>query len=617
MAVLHTMFYLDPIEYASVLPVDSDTKVVLVWATQDPKMSRLSLEVAVRGFAELLRDNAEQPAGENYRDSFSRLIQRAARRRLSGSTTVLRTAALRLEIPFELITRRQLLFGQGVRQQQCFSTMTASTSFSAAKMALDKRQSNRKLDQLSLPVPRQASVNDVAEAIAALRRIGGQAVVKPARGNHGRGITVGVKTAADMAAAFQRADAEGTGVLIEELVLGNDYRLTIVGGKLAATLLCIPPQIRGDGVRTIRQLVEELNCEWDRAKQLLSPVAIDDELEALLRESGCTLDTIPTLGAAIAIRRTGHVSRGGIPIDVTDLVHPDNQKVSEDAARAIGLDIAGVDFISPDISRSYRETGGWIVEVNSRPAIDMHLWPREGTPRDLGTTILNSIYRNPAAACIPLLLIAGDRGCDFVARLVESMLTAKGLSVGLRLTRGAYINGHPLDVSADRLEQAPSILLRSPSVEAVAATVSLSRIRTHGLGLERCTGVSLVSAGQERNADQFAKELSVLMKANPGRFIVDVKNRLARQILSPLDPSRVVLVAADANNPELREHIAARGAAVVKSWSEDGTGANLTLVDAGMEVESANLPSLYSAKLRHTEAAMHAFALTHFAFSYL
>jgi cyanophycin synthetase len=609
--VLKTMYFLDRIQFACAFPGSDGQQAVIVWETLDPDMSRLSAEIAVAGFAEMIQLNARQSATEEFKQLLLKLTERAEKRRISSSTAVLKNAASQLGIPFEFVTRRQVRLGYGVRQERCFATLAGSTSFSAAKVSLDKRESNRQLTQLALPVPRQIKVTDVAEAIDAFKRIGGPIVVKPVKGNQGRGISIGVQTPQDIEVAYRRADAERSGVLVEELVHGNDYRLTVVGGKFAAALLCVPPQVQGDGIRTIRRLINELNTEPDRDKLRFSPVTFDDELKEHLGTLGYTLNSIPAPGEIIAVRATGHVSRGGIPIDVTDLVHPDNRKIAEETARIVGLEIAGVDFISPDISKSYREIGGRVVEVNSRPGIGMHLWPRGGKSRDMGVEILSHLYPDPASAYVPLLFIAGDRGRGAVARSVESMLRAKGLTVGLSLKHGAYINGVPLNIPKDKLGQAPNILLREPSTEVVAATVSLGQIVKRGLRVQQCDAVSLVSLEPERFTDEYVKGISILLKANRGRFIVSSQNQLARKALASVDPSRIVLIAADARDAGVGDHIAIGGAAVVKRWTNDLIASQFTLIEGGKEVESVQLPNLPSTRLRHLEAAMHAFALTH------
>lgn len=614
-AGLREMYYLDRVTYASVIPHDDKGEATLIWESLDPKSSRASLEVAMGGFGELVRHCLGQQSTCLYEDALSRFIQAAAERRLSSSTSVIRTAAYRHGIPFEFITRQQLRVGQGACQQRMFSTMAASTSFGAAKLALDKRLTNRQLAQLSLPVPRQVAVTCAAEAIAALEQLGGTVVVKPTRGNQGRGVSVGIREAQDVVAAFQRASAEGTGagVVIEECVSGSDYRLTVVGGKFAAALLLVPPEIKGDGIRCVRQLIEELNAEPDRDKMRLSPIAFDDELVTYLGSLGFTLDSVLAPGAIIAVRATGHVSRGGIPIDITDIVHPDNRKASEQAARAVGLDVAGIDFISPDISRSYRQVGGRIVEVNSRPGIGMHLWPRQGKSRDIGAAILDHLYPDPAAASVPILLIAGDRGTGSAARFAEGIMRANGLTVGLSLRHGAYINGVPLDIPQDKLARAPRTLLRDASVEAVIAAVSLPYIAQHGLGFERCDAVSLLFSDPRRLLVDCADGLAILLKANQGYFVVDSRDGAARQALCHLDRSRIVLVESGFNDSEFNDHIAAKGPGVMRRWLVDGSAPELVFVNAGKEVISMPMPSLSRDGRTQVAAAMHAFALVHAA----
>ena len=161
--ILKTMFFLDRVKFASVLAGGDDREVIFLWETLDPEMSRSSAEVAVAGFVEVSQLHAGHSESGEYERALLKLTQRAERRRISSSTAVLKRAASRLGIPFEFITRRQLRLGHGVHQQRCLSTMGGSTSYSAVLMSLDKHVSNLQLTQLSLPVPRQFKVANVAE----------------------------------------------------------------------------------------------------------------------------------------------------------------------------------------------------------------------------------------------------------------------------------------------------------------------------------------------------------------------------------------------------------------------------------------------------------------------
>jgi cyanophycin synthetase len=609
-SVLRAMHYLDGIQYASVSLNDDGRMAAFVWETHDAVMSRRSGEIAVSGLVELIQSNSVQPENSTYEYSFLQLIRRAENRRISNSTSVMKLAAARERIPFELITRQQIRLGHGARQKLCLSTLMPSTPFRAVKLALNKRHCNLYLANLSLPVPHQIDVADADEAAAALKRIGGPVVVKPKRGNQGRGVTIGVQKPQDMAIAFQNAVNEEAGVIVEEYVRGRDYRLTVVGGEFTAALLCVPPQVQGDGVRTVQQLIQELNDEPDRDNIRLSPIRIDSELESYLDASGYTLSSIPARDALIQLRSTGHLARGGIPVDVTNLVHADNRELCERASRAVGLDVVGIDFVSPDISRSYRDIGGWIIEVNSRPGIEMHLWPREGVARDIGSAILKYLYPDPISSRVPLVLIAGDQGTESVAHFAERMLRDQNMTVGLSLKQSAYINGTPVDTPKSKLVHASSILLRDPSVDALITTASLRKITRHGLGVEDCDVVSLTSLHQDKFDDEKARGLSALIRANRGKFVVSSRNWHAREMLSGLDRSRIVLVAAAPNGLDVRDHVEANGSAVIRDWPENGPGLRLSLVEEGERIISVTVHNLAGAEPRRVEAAMHAFALT-------
>jgi cyanophycin synthetase len=524
---------------------------------------------------------------------------------------LLKSAAKRRDLPHECVSGQHLRLGQGVRQRQLFSSLTSSTSFSAVKMALDKRQSNRRLSELSLPVPLQLSVASAEEAVAALGFVGTPAVIKPIKGNQGRGVTTGIRQPEKVTTAFEHALSEESGVLVETWVPGTDYRLLVVGGRFVAALTCLPPSVEGDGRRTLRDLIDELNREPDRDDIRLSPVPLDAHLERHLFEQGCSVNAVPAQGRVISLRANGHVATGGIPIDVTDRVHPDNQNVAEKAALAIGLEVAGVDFVTTDITRSYREIGGRIIEVNSRPGLGMHVWPREGKSRDVAGAILDFVFPDRRSAFVPIMLVAGDRGTSGVARAVEGLLRAKGLAVGLGLKGGAYLNGLPLDLVGSELAQAPKILLRDPFLECLVSVVSLRRAMSHGLHLETCDAAAILPREHHDDLRAFESGIEILRKANSGRFVISTRNREARAALAAVDPSRLILISAQSHDAEINEHIAAGRSAILKTWRREGP--TMTLVEGGREVTSAPLKGEAHARSNSIQASMYAFALVHAA----
>ena len=607
-AVLATIYALDPIEFAAVLLGRSAHQAFLTWETHSPEMSRSSATLAFEGMGELLTQASGIADGGLFESGLQSVKERAIRRRLSGSTSLLKTAANRRGIPSECITGQHLRLGEGIRQHHFFSSLMGSTSFGAAKLALDKRHCNRRLAELSLPVPLQISVADPEEALTAATEIGWPVVIKPSKGNQGRGVTVGLHTAQEVGPAFDYASSEQSGVVVEEWVPGRDYRLLVVGGRFVAALTCLPPTVTGDGKRTVRELVEKLNEEPDRDDLRLSRVTINSEMERHLANERLGIDDVLSQGRTIALRASGHVATGGIPIDVTDRVHPDNRSMAERAAAAVGLEVAGVDFVTTDISRSHLEIGGTILEVNSRPGLCMHVWPRQGLSRDVAGPILDIVFPPGDSGSVPKLLVAGDRGIGPIARATAAWLRDNGVTVGLSLRRAAYLAGKPVNISAGNLAHAPRLLLRAPSLECLVAAISLRRTATHGLGLEACDAAAILPREHDGNTAAFDKGIEVLVKANRGRFVVTTSNTAARVALAGLDPGLVILVAARREDADAASQIAAGRAAVVKSWR--GGEPLVTLFDKGRPVASAPIPDRARARPKDLEAHLCAFALT-------
>lgn len=598
-AELEKMQHLEPVAFA--VCSREGAKARLAWESHAPDISRRSAEVAVAGVSNLVLGGL----GDRHKADLSDLLERAARRRLSGSTSVLRAAARARGLMVGAGNGQHLHLGEGARQQYLFSSLSGSTSFGATKLALDKRSCNRRLAEVFLPVPRQISVTDPDAALAAAAQVGFPVVVKPSKGNQGRGVTVGVRGPQDVEPAFAAAIECESGVLIEELVPGQAYRLLVVDGRTVAAAMCEPPVVTGNGASTVRELIAELNAEPDRDDFRLSPVLLDAKLDARLAELDLVLDDVPEAGRRVQLLPHGHVATGGLPIDVTDLVHPDNRAVAEAAAAAIGLTVAGVDFVTTDIARSFREVGGAILEVNSRPGLSMHLWPRAGEPRDVAGPILDMLF-GKNGGFVPKLLVAGDRGTARIARAADHMLRERGVATGLCLKGGAYLEGKPYDMSERQLRQAPAHLLRDPGVECLVAAISLRRVARQGLGLETCDGAVILARVHDKDAEAFDLGLEVLIRANRGRFVVAADDEVSRIALAEVNPARVVLVA-DSLDEQVAEHCAAGGTVAVKRWM-NGT-AWMLLAEADRTIASAPLPERGRMGSKETREELSAFAL--------
>ena len=258
------------------------------------------------------------------------------------------------------------------------------------------------------------------------------------------------------------ARRDGCSVIVEECVTGQLHRILIVDNQFIAASRIDPPVITGDGRKSVTQLLQELNAEPLRNGVWQFKVVVNDKLEQSLALAGHTLDDVPADGVAITLQCAAGYTTGAACTDVTDLVHTDNREAAVRAAAAAGLKVAGIDFVTPDIRRSFRHVGGQIVEVNRRPELAMYTWPRHGTPRDAGTAILELAFPGEQNGRIPILMVAGAHGKARVATKVESLLRSSGLAVGLAQRKVSTMSGRPIPFDTSRRQDAAQFLLHDP-----------------------------------------------------------------------------------------------------------------------------------------------------------
>ena len=310
---------------------------------------------------------APDQAPFDFADALDRLILLAEREAFGPSTAALIDEAVSRDIPWIRLDRHSLVqLGQGVHQQRIRATMTSRTGAIGVDIASDKSLTNSLLSSAGLPVPKSEVVRSEDAAAAAAVKIGYPVVVKPLDGNHGRGVVLDLRTEADVRRAYPVAlgESRSRDVVVESYVTGNDYRVLVIGGKLAAVAQRVPASVVGDGRHTVRELVDSENADPRRGighERVLTRIRITEAAEELLAKQGFALDAVPQKGQRVQLAATGNMSTGGTAIDRTREAHPDNLEIAETAAQVVGLDVAGIDFIAPDITVPVREQGGAIV----------------------------------------------------------------------------------------------------------------------------------------------------------------------------------------------------------------------------------------------------------------
>ena len=407
------MHRFEPITYACHVDAKSPGNSLLVWETNVPKISLRAVYVALIGLTSLLPAElrASYPdASAEFTSSYAALENDATRYQISMTTSVILLAAKARKIACEHLDGPHVRLGQGAAQRMLYASVLSDTSHAATQLSRDKAKTLRTLAQLGLPVPAQIRVASVDLAIEAAEKLGYPVVVKPLKGKQAGGVTVGVESPHELALAFARAHTSGSDVLVESFVVGATYRLLVMGGRCVAALCIVPTSVLGDGKHSIEELIVALNDDPLRNSVRLFKVAIDEDLTATLNRQGYGLDSVPSNGTPIMLRSAANVAVGGIHTDVTDLVHPANRAMAERAAQAIGLAVAGIDFLTRDISLPYDDVGGNIIQVNARPGLCMHTFPRYGEGRSVAADLLQLVFPGANAGRIPIAMLVGRLG---------------------------------------------------------------------------------------------------------------------------------------------------------------------------------------------------------------
>ncbi len=327
-------------------------------------------------------------------------------------------------------------------------------------------------------------------AVIVARRLGFPCVVKPLDGNHGRGVHLNLQSEDEVRAAFHGALGQSRAgvVVVETYVTGNDYRCLVIGGRVAAIAERVPASVLGDGEHTVRELVDIANADPRRGighEKVLTRIKLDEAAEELVRAQGHGLDDAPPDGTRVKLALTGNMSTGGTSIDRTIEAHPDNVEIAETAARIVGLDVAGIDFICPDIATPVRETGGAIVEVNAAPGFRMHTHPTEGEPQYVARPVINSLFPAGSSARIPIIAVTGTNGKTTTVRMVAHILKLMGRRVGMTSTDGIVIDGRLIKKGDMSGPKSALMVLQNPTVDTAVFEVARGGILREGLGYDR------------------------------------------------------------------------------------------------------------------------------------
>ena len=541
----------------------------------------------------------ETPRDFDFANELEEFVRACQRRALGPSTDSLVKAAEARGVPWIRLNEHSLIqLGHGRYQKRLQATITSETQHIAVELASEKDETNRILGDLGLPVPRQALVYRLRRAVQAADRIGYPVVLKPLNANHGRGVTTNITDETQLEKAYDKAKEHSDGVIVETFLKGLDHRLLVVDGELVAAAKRVPAHVVGDGRHSISELVEEVNKDPRRGighEKVLTRISLDAAAERMLAQMDYTADSVPAEGEEVYLQPTANLSTGGTAVDVTDVIHPDNKSMAERAILALGLDVGGVDFITTDITRSYRDVGGGICECNAAPGFRMHVAPSEGEPRDVAEPVINMLFPEGSPARIPIAAITGTNGKTTTSRMLSHVLKMAGYTVGQTSTDGVYIDGR-LTVSGDMTgPTAAQMVLRDPSVDAAVMETARGGLLRSGLGyrtanVSACLNIAADHLGLKgvETLDDLARVKRVVVEVATDAAVLNADDPLCLQMADYCTADKLCYVTMNRNHPLVREHIKAGGTALVL---EHGINGNMiTLYDEN----GHNIPLLWA-----------------------
>jgi cyanophycin synthetase len=449
--------------------------------------------------AEALCRSALQDAPFDLQNALAQLRELDEDIRLGPSTGSIVDAAVKRGIPYRRLTEGSMVqFGWGSKQRRIQAAETDMTSAISEAIAQDKELTKTLLDAAGVPVPKGRSVTSAEDAWAVASELGGRVVVKPRDGNQGKGVAVNISTREEVLAAYAVAADISSDVIVERYLPGHDFRMLVVGDKLVAAARRAPPQVIGDGVHTVRELVEQVNRDplrGDGHATSLTKIRLDAIGLSVLAKQGYSADSVPSKGVHVILRNNANLSTGGTATDVTDDVHPEVAARAVEAAQMVGLDICGVDVVCDNVIQSLEEQGGGIVEVNAAPGLRMHLQPSFGKGRAVGDAIISNMYAEGDDGRIPVVAVSGTNGKTTTTRLIAHILACNKLRVGMTGTDGVYIQNRRIDTGDCSGPRSARNVLMHPDVDAAVFETARGGILREGLGFDRCDVAVVTNIG--------------------------------------------------------------------------------------------------------------------------
>ncbi len=498
----------------------------------------------------------------------------SAKNDLGPSTTAIVQECKERGIPVLRLGENSLLqLGYGKYQKRVEATITHKTSSIGVDIACNKSLTKTLLDEMGISVPKGELASSEDEAVRIAQALGTPVVIKPANGNQGKGVALELSSEAEIRAAFNVAHGYSEQVIVEKHIQGKHYRLTVVDQKVVAVAERIPAQVIGDGIKTIQQLIKDVNQDPLRGNdhdKPLTKIKVDPVVLIVLTKKGLSLDSIPAAGEVVCLRENANLSTGGTACDVTDQVHPSYFDLATRAAKIIGLDVAGIDLVARDIVEPYNPGSSAIIEINAAPGIRMHHYPSSGQPQNVAKAIVDHLFPLGLPFRVPVISITGTNGKTTTTRMIAHILRQKSLTVGMAITDGIWIGKQQIMAGDTTGPASARTVLRDPSVEVAVLETARGGILRAGLGYDYAD-VAVVTNISEDHFGQYGVE-SLDDLAHAKSVVAEAVKRHSYVVLNADDPyvarmaahtiGKVIYFSCKTDNPLVKQHLGAGGIAV-------------------------------------------------------
>lgn len=544
---------------------------ILLWfSSEDPRVGTQQALVAIQLREQLLVEQSSDGRARLARTAHERARNAPTLAGLTFTQRRLARAARDQGKHVQALGGGRLQIGEGCHRRVLLWHMTDVTTHLGVIDSTDKVLSSRVLQEAGLPVPRQGLAASPAQALRVARRLGFPVVVKPARTDKGAGVAVDLRTEPEVERAFTGARRFAGPVLVQEMLPGSPHRFTLVGERLVGVERMHPASVVGDGVSRIRGLIDAVNQDprrGDGISTALRTLELDDEAHQLLAREGLNAESVPAAGARILLRTMGNVCRGGTAEYVLSAAHPENQQLARDAAKLMGAEIAGVDIMLPDVRRSWRETGGSILEVNVNPGLNFDQARRseDSVLPDVPGALLELLFPRGRPHRIPRAVFPGAAPGNPAAKRLVELLSRSGTRTGWAGFQGMSFEGS-LPETGDRATPEHAMrLARDPRLQALVLEVSAARVARRGAGFERCSVLVVPSSPPASEAG--AEGLEHLVQ-RADHVIVRRSRQGWPDAAQRVAASAMTLVTQNQADPLLRAHRNAGGRALLHDTAE-------------------------------------------------